>query len=45
LSPEVSFGKVHLTSGYHEFRFEVTGKNAQSSGYMIGVDYLLLKPM
>jgi len=44
LSPEVAFGKVHLTSGYHEFRFEITGKNAQSSGYMIGVDYLLLKP-
>jgi len=45
LSPEVSFGRVHLSAGDHEFRFAVTGKNPQSVGYMIGIDYLLLKPV
>jgi len=44
-SPEISFGKVHLAAGDHEFRFEVTGKNVGAVGCMIGVDYLLLKPM
>ena len=44
-SPELSFGKIHLTAGEHEFRFDVTGKNAESVAYMIGVDYLMLKPL
>ena len=44
-APEISFGKAHLGPGEHEFRFEVTGKNADSAGYLIGLDYLVLKPM
>lgn len=33
---------IHLAKGKHKFRFEVTGKNPKSSGYKIGVDFMVL---
>ena len=43
-SPLTSFGSVYLTSGAHQVTFEVTGKNAASSDYRLGVDSLILSP-
>jgi hypothetical protein len=41
-SGPVVFGTVDLTAGRHVVRFTVTGKNAKSIGYMVGVDALSL---
>jgi len=43
-SENTSFGSVRLTPGNHTIRFEVTGKNADSSGYQLGIDTLYLTP-
>lgn len=43
-SPLTSFGSVYLTPGTHQVTFEVTGKNASSSGYRVGLDALALSP-
>lgn len=43
-SPLTTFGTATLSSGIHEVRFEVTGKNASSSGYRMGIDSLTLSP-
>lgn len=42
-APRVSFGTINLARGDHVFRFEVTGKNKDSRGYMVGVDRILLE--
>ncbi|MFH1861699.1 MAG: DUF2961 domain-containing protein, partial [bacterium] len=43
-SPKIDFGSVYLTTGEHDFKFEVIGKNGASTNYQIGVDNLLLTP-
>ncbi|NQU95410.1 MAG: prepilin-type N-terminal cleavage/methylation domain-containing protein [Candidatus Omnitrophica bacterium] len=46
-SDNVTFGSVRLTSGNHDFRFEVTGKNTNNtdpSGYKFGIDTLSISP-
>jgi hypothetical protein len=37
-------GGTHLTAGQHTLVMTVTGKNAASSAYNIGLDYLMLVP-
>ncbi len=39
---QVSLGRHQLTAGRHELAFEVTGRNAQSTSYIIGIDRLHL---
>ncbi|WP_236796492.1 LamG-like jellyroll fold domain-containing protein [Amycolatopsis sp. GM8] len=34
------FGSIHLTAGTHVITVTVTGKNASSSGFQAGIDYL-----
>jgi hypothetical protein len=41
-SGPVVLGTVDLTPGRQPIRFEVVGKNAKSTGYMVGVDALSL---
>lgn len=41
-SPKFEFGTIYLEAGLHLFGFEITGKNAASTGYAMGVDNLLL---
>ncbi len=43
-SGDTSFGTVQLAAGNHTIRFEVTGKNASSSGYRMGIDKVVLTP-
>jgi len=43
-SENTSFGSARLTPGNHTIRFEVTDKNASSSGYQLGIDTLYLTP-
>lgn len=43
-SGKTLFGWVKLTPGDHTIRFEITGKNALSSGYSIGVDTIMIEP-
>ena len=41
----VYLGKAELSRGYdNEMSFTVTGKNASSRGYLIGIDFLLMIP-
>ena len=37
-------GVFHLEPGTHVIKFEIIGKNALSSNYYAGLDYILLKP-
>lgn len=41
-SGELALCHKTLTAGHHELRFTLTGKNAASAGYYLGVDYLKL---
>lgn len=46
-SDRVSFGNIKLDygeDGYHDFKFEVVGKNASSSGRKFGIDVLSITP-
>jgi len=43
-SDNIVFGSVKLDSGNHDYRFEVTGKNAMSSGREMGIDALSISP-
>lgn len=40
----VEFGTALLAPGNHEFKFTVVDKNAQSTGYKIGLDMLVVSP-
>ncbi|PIZ14977.1 hypothetical protein COY51_06770 [Candidatus Desantisbacteria bacterium CG_4_10_14_0_8_um_filter_39_17] len=40
---EVNFGKIHLTSGKHYFRYDIIGKNPLSDNYYIGIVSLTLR--
>jgi hypothetical protein len=40
----VLLGSVVLDTGPHAFKFEVTGKSTNSSGYKLGVDSLFVSP-
>lgn len=40
----VVFGWARFGSGDHTIKFEVTGKNADSSGYGMGVDQIMITP-
>jgi len=42
ISEPVSFGSLVLSAGNHAISFIVTGANAASTGYGIGVDYIAL---
>ena len=39
-----TLGSILLTPGSHTFKFRVTGKNAASSGYKIGIDKIAASP-
>jgi hypothetical protein len=39
---EVDCGTRQLTAGSHTFRFQITGKNGQSSDFWIALDYIKL---
>ncbi len=41
---KVIFGWARMDAGDHTVRFEVTGKNDDSSGYAFGLDYLRIEP-
>ena len=43
-SGPIPYGTVHLEPGTHVVKFEIIGKNDQSSNYFAGLDYILLKP-
>ncbi|MGB2705419.1 MAG: prepilin-type N-terminal cleavage/methylation domain-containing protein [Candidatus Omnitrophota bacterium] len=43
-SENVEFGSIRLDPGNHSLRFEVTGQNASSLGYEIGIDTLSITP-
>ncbi len=43
-SSDTTFGSIKLAAGNHTIRFEVTGKNASSSGYRMGIDSITLAP-
>ncbi|MBA3387627.1 MAG: carbohydrate-binding protein [Chthoniobacterales bacterium] len=48
-SPSVNYserdlGTVNLNSGNHAFKFFVTGKNSNSTGYTLAFDYIELIP-
>ncbi|MGD2278616.1 MAG: type II secretion system protein, partial [Candidatus Omnitrophota bacterium] len=43
-SDKVVFGWASFDDGDHTIRFEVTGKNDDSSGYDIGVDNVMIEP-
>ena len=38
----VSFGSIALSSGSHLFRFRTVGKNTSSSGFVVGLDSLVV---
>jgi hypothetical protein len=40
----VLFGSTVLSNGTHELEFRVTGKNAASTGYRVGIDTLYMSP-
>jgi len=44
ISDNTGFGSILLDPGYHEVRFEVTGKNDASTGYKIGLDGISISP-
>ncbi len=44
LSSNTSFGNLQISAGNHTVRFEITGKNASSSGYRMGIDKIILTP-
>ena len=41
----VQLGALDLTAGTHRITFRVTGKNAASSNYAVGVDAIGLEPV
>ena len=41
----LSLGTLELTAGQHRFVVEVTGKNAASAAYVVGLDYVKLEPV
>jgi hypothetical protein len=38
----VDYGSVPFSAGAHQLTFTLVGKNANSSNYLVGIDYLLL---
>jgi hypothetical protein len=36
------YGSVQLSQGMHQLQFTLTGKNAASKNYLVGIDYFLL---
>jgi hypothetical protein len=42
--PERDLGVVEIKAGAHELGAEITGKNADSKGYLFGLDYIKLVP-
>lgn len=42
-SERIDFGPYNFTEGEHEFRFDCIGKNKNSTGFMIGVDLIVLE--
>lgn len=43
-SANTSFGSARLEAGNHTIRFEIVGKNEDSTGYRMGIDTLALTP-
>jgi len=41
---KVVFGWAKLAAGDHQMRLEITGKNASSGGYAIGLDSIMIEP-
>jgi hypothetical protein len=39
----IAFGAVELGEGRHHLRFVAVDKNAKSTGYLMGIDYLTLR--
>jgi hypothetical protein len=43
LTQPISLGRVHLAPGQHVLRFQATGKNEASKGFLMGIDYVSVK--
>jgi hypothetical protein len=39
----LTLGRAHLTAGLHVLRFQAVDKNADSQGYLAGIDYVSVK--
>jgi hypothetical protein len=39
----VTLGKCDLTAGRHVLRFQAVGHNAESKGYLMGIDHVVVK--
>ena len=39
----LDLGRFHLTAGQHVIRFQAVDKNEQSRGYLMGIDYVLVR--
>lgn len=44
LTSSKELGTAVLTDGYHQFKFNVIGKNPNSTGYKVGIDTLTVSP-
>ncbi len=44
LAKTVDLGEVEVTKGPHKLGIEMTGRNAESRGYLFGFDYIALEP-
>jgi hypothetical protein len=43
LTQPLDLGRFHLTAGEHILRFQAVGRNDASTGYLMGIDYVLVK--
>jgi vacuolar-type H+-ATPase subunit C/Vma6 len=43
LGETLTLGKLDLSQGRHVLRFQAVGHNAQSKGYLMGIDHVIVK--
>lgn len=44
-SPRIDLGHVHLSTGINALKIQLKGKNPASSGFLVGLDELVLRPV
>jgi len=44
-TPRIDLGEMELSAGSHAFKVEVTGKNPDSHGHIVGLDCITLEPV
>ena len=44
-TPKIDLGEMELAAGSHSFKVEVTGKNPESHGHIVGLDCITLEPV